>query len=240
MVIGPGILKTVRQLFHRLNAPAIPNQEANDRRRHTAHQENQILHARPFISHFYYLFVRRQCLDAREGNGVTLGWRRAWDGRLEHMDRVRFGRALGYGARHAARSLMKAAEAASASNPAAASKPSASASQARSAPAVGVSERVVQTRRTVVATKTHAKALGRSVWSPLAKFSSVVWLQVTGVFFTLLALFLSQGLWRERNAVRMPMGSHQAISFYVHAIAFAVFTYFAVSNFVRAYLRDRK
>jgi hypothetical protein len=139
---------------------------------------------------------------------------------------------------------MKAADAATAPNPTAAksaAKPTGATSQAgAAAPAARVAERVVQTQRTVLASKTHAKALGRSVWSPLAKFSSVVWLQVTGVFFTLLALFLSQGLWKERGAARSPIGSHAAEMFYLHAVAFAVFAYFAISNFVRAYLRDRR
>jgi hypothetical protein len=154
------------------------------------------------------------------------------------MDRVRFGRALGYGARHAAKTLMKAADAATAPNPAAGSP---AANQVRAAaPAARVAERVVRTRRTVVATKTHAKALGRSVWSPLAKFTSVVWLQVTDVFFTLLALFLSQGLWKERGAALLPVGSHAAEMFYLRAGAFALFAYFAISNFVRAHLRDKR
>jgi hypothetical protein len=162
------------------------------------------------------------------------------------MDRVRFGRALGYGARHAAKSLMQAADAATASNPAAAPKTTAAPSPQQPAnssslpPASRVAERMVETQRTAVRTKTHAKALGRSVWSPLAKFSSVLWLQVTGVFFTLLALFLSQGLWKERGAARLPIGSHAAVMFYLHGLAFAVFAYFAISNFVRAHLRDRR
>lgn len=145
------------------------------------------------------------------------------------MDRVRFGRALGYGARHAAKSLMKAADAAAATNP---SRPGDQPPRAAS--------RVVETWRTVGATKTHARALGKSVWAPVARFSSVVWLQVTGVFFTLLAMFLSQGLWKQRALARQPLGSHAAEMFYIHAAAFAVFAYFAISNFVRAHLRERR
>ena len=151
------------------------------------------------------------------------------------MDRVRFGRALGYGARHAAKSLMKAADAASAPNP------SRAPSRATAQPQVSrVVERVVETQRRVVATKTQAGKLGRSVWSPLAQFSGVLWLQVTGTFFTLLAVFLSQGLWKQRGAVRLPIQSHAAGMFYLQLAAFVVFTYFAVSNFVRAHLRDRR
>jgi hypothetical protein len=82
--------------------------------------------------------------------------------------------------------------------------------------------------------------LRRHIGTPLAKFSSVVWLQVTGTFFALLAAFLSQGLWKERSAAVLPIHSHGAEKFYLHAAAFAIFTYFAASSFVRAYLRQRR
>jgi hypothetical protein len=159
----------------------------------------------------------------------------------EAMDRVRFGRALGYGARHAAKTLLQAADAASTP---AAKRPASGANAERSQPAqpqaARVAERVVQTQRTVAATKQHAGKLGRSVWTPVARFSSVVWLQVTGLFFALIAMFLAQGAWKERAAMHLPLGSHAAAKFYVLAVAFAAFAYFSVSNFVRAYLRERK
>jgi len=144
------------------------------------------------------------------------------------MDRVRFGRALGYGARHAAKTLMKAADAATTPAP------------ARPGTVDRVAEKVVQTQRTVAATKKHAGRLGRSVWTPLARFSSVVWLQVTGLLFALIAMFLAQGAWKERAAWHLPLGSHAATKFYVLAVACVLFTYFCVSNFVRAWLRERR
>ncbi len=150
------------------------------------------------------------------------------------MDRVRFGRALGYGARHAAKTLLQAADAATAETPARA------AAREPVAPVDRVAEKVVQTQRTVAATKQHAGRLGRSVWTPVARFSSVVWLQVTGLFFALIAMFLAQGAWKERAAWHLPLGSHGATKFYVLAVAFAAFAYFSVSNFVRAYLRERR
>ena len=165
------------------------------------------------------------------------------------MDRVRFGRALGYGARHAAKTLLQAADAASTPSPArpagtgSASAPVGGPSPGTQNPgqtqAARVAERVVQTQRTVAATRQHAGKLGRSVWTPVARFSSVVWLQVTGLFFALIAMFLAQGAWKERAAWRLPLESHAATKFYVLAVAFAAFAYFAVSNFVRAYRRDR-
>jgi hypothetical protein len=78
------------------------------------------------------------------------------------------------------------------------------------------------------------------VWTPVARFSSVVWLQVTGLFFALIAMFLAQGAWKERGAWHLPLGAHEATKFYVLAVAFLAFAYFAVSNFVRAYLRERR
>jgi hypothetical protein len=152
------------------------------------------------------------------------------------MDRVRFGRALGYGARHAAKTLMQAADAATTPGPERAARPV-------EAKTDRVAEKVVRTQRTrptVAETKKHAGRLGRSVWTPVARFSSVVWLQVTGLFFALLAVFLGEGAWKERAAWRLPMGSHAATKFWVLVVAFGLFTYFCVSNFVRAWLRERR
>lgn len=159
------------------------------------------------------------------------------DSTLEGMDRVRFGRALGYGARHAAKTLLQAADAATTPGP---TRESAAQVRQPAAPIDRVAAKVAQTQRTVATTKQHAGKLGRSVWTPVARFSSVVWLQVTGLFFGLIAMFLAQGAWKERAAVHLPLGSHAAEKFYVLAVAFAAFSYFAVSNFVRAWLRERK
>lgn len=155
------------------------------------------------------------------------------------MDRVRFGRALGYGARHAAKTLMQAADAASTSAPARSAGP-AGATAERPAQVVHGADRVAQTQKTVVAATKHAGSLGRSVWTPLARFSSVVWLQVTGLFFALIAMFMAQGAWKERGAMKLPLGSHEALKFYALTAAFAAFAYFTISNFVRAYLRERR
>jgi hypothetical protein len=138
------------------------------------------------------------------------------------MDRVRFGRALGYGARHAVKSLMQAADAATSPDPSAGRKG------------------VVQTRQVVQQSAVQAGKLKRSVWSPLAKFSGVLWLQVTGTFFALIATVLGAALWSRRTEFRMPAGSHEAEKFYFLLVVFVAFAYFAVSNFVRAHRRDRK
>jgi hypothetical protein len=106
------------------------------------------------------------------------------------------------------------------------------------------SSRFEQTRQTVAETARQARqaapVLRRSVAAPLTRFSSVLWLEVTGTFFTVFALFLAQGVWRLRGAVRLPPSTHAAQQLYLHVGIFLVFAYFAVSSFVRARQRGRK
>ncbi len=149
------------------------------------------------------------------------------------MDRVRFGRALGYGARHAAKTLLLAADAARA--PSAATPPTAPpVKPAAPSPAPPPA------KPSVVPSAREVKHLGRSLWSPLARFSSVVWLQVTGLLFAMMSLFLLQGVWQQRAALRLPPYSHPAERFYLLGAASLAFAYFAASNFVRAFRRDRR
>jgi uncharacterized membrane protein len=72
------------------------------------------------------------------------------------------------------------------------------------------------------------------LFKPVKRFSSVLWLQVTGTFFALMAATTGIGAWRLRGALHKSMESHEAMKLYVCVFVFAVFTYFAVSSFVRA------
>ncbi|MGA7155886.1 MAG: hypothetical protein WBY53_03520 [Acidobacteriaceae bacterium] len=157
------------------------------------------------------------------------------------MDRVRFGRALGYGARHAAKTLMQAADAATTPGPARPASSAASAPQVQATRPTGriQAARVVETGRTAVAATKHAGKLGKAVWAPLARFSGVVWLQVTGLFFALLAMAMFRGVWNDRAMMHRAFVWDGA-KFWGLAATFLVFAYFTVSNFVRAYLMDRR
>jgi hypothetical protein len=85
------------------------------------------------------------------------------------------------------------------------------------------------------------KAAGRqaksSLVTPFVRFSSVLWLQVSGVFFALIALIMGNAAWRGRAGFHAAINSHAAVKLYVCIAVCAVFTYFTVSSFVRAQRR---
>jgi Ca2+/Na+ antiporter len=86
-------------------------------------------------------------------------------------------------------------------------------------------------RQTIRAAGRQAKS---SLVAPVARFSSVIWLQVTGVFFALVAFTMGSAAWRTRAALHSASGSHDAIKLYAYLAVCALFTYFTVSSFVRA------
>lgn len=165
---------------------------------------------------------------------------------LNGMDRERLGRALGYGARHAVKTLTQAVDAATSPDPRAASAGAASASPVRN-----LGESVVQAHRTaaetlkaVQATKSQvrgaAKQAGKSVLTPVAKFSSVLWLEVTGTFFALMAFAMGEGVYRLRTAFKLASRDPERMKLYGCVALAGLFLYFAVSNFVRAARRGRQ
>jgi hypothetical protein len=151
--------------------------------------------------------------------------------RLGAMDKVRLGRALGYGARHAAKSLLSAADAATSPDP----NPRTKAANAHPV------AQVVETVRQVSQAKAHAKKqVGRAVLGPLKTFSSVIWLQVTGTFFGLFALTMGGAVIRHRDYFRLPIGTEDGRKIYFYVLVFVIFAYFTVSNFVRANRRQKQ
>src|SRR5579875_3034225 len=149
------------------------------------------------------------------------------------MDRVKFGRALGYGARHAARTVAQAVDAAATPAPNARQTPAAS-SNAR--PSTPPPQRSSSARRmpdpaTVRAAGRQAK---KSLVAPVVRFSSVVWLQVTGVFFALVATTMGLAAWRARAALHTAPSSHPFLKLCAYIAVCVLFTYFTVSSFVRA------
>jgi len=160
------------------------------------------------------------------------------------MDRVRFGRALGYGARHAAKTLVSAVDAATTPNPnppGQAAQP-ASTQQGPAQPEHVLRQAVEMTRHVAAAkrqAKTHARGAFAGFWTQLKHSSGVVWLQVTGTFFALFALFMGEGVWKLRADFRSSPATPAAHRLYFYTAVFLVFLYFAVSSFVRARRREK-
>lgn len=170
---------------------------------------------------------------------------------LKRMDKVRLGRALGKGTRAAASTLWEAAEAAAAPDPRPPVQPAPAAS---AAPPAEAAARPQQPAGRTAAVVTRARAVpagtrrvqgaaaqaGRSMLAPVRRVSNVLWLEVTGTFFTLVALFMAQGVWKLRHAFfpgALPADAHKL---WFHVGVFALFTYFALSSFLRARRRGRR
>jgi hypothetical protein len=171
------------------------------------------------------------------------------------MDSVRFGRALGVGARAAAKTLVTAVDAATAPNPSAQGAKPAPRSAATPAPpqvqqpATTSGTRVVQqaARSAVQARQTGqglvrgSRRFGEAVWTPFVKLSGVLGLELAGVFFGLFAFFGAGWAWKLRENWHETATNHDAHArFLVCVLMAAVFTYFLVSSFVRANRRSKR
>lgn len=183
------------------------------------------------------------------------------------MDRVRFGRALGFGTRQAVKTIMTAVDAATADNPTPAappSKPSPTRTAATATPAAPKAADLVGTvfkaaaqahdvhrqAQQQVRSEVHrvaksgvrqgARQFKESAWKPFVRLSGVLWLEVTGVFFGIFALFALAAAVRLRaawHAVPENADAHRRLLGAL--IMLAVFAYFCVSSFVRARRRER-
>jgi hypothetical protein len=189
------------------------------------------------------------------------------------MDSVRFGRALGFGARSAAKALITAVDAATAPNPnaptpsagsprpaeqppqqqrSANSTASASAQPPRAPQPTPTSRPIVENAaRAAAQAQAHArqaskgvaagsKQFGKSVWRPFVKLSGVLWLEITGSFFALIAFFTGESLWVHRADVHAnPLNPTAHEHFLVYLVVTVMFSWFAVSSFLRARRRSR-
>lgn len=177
------------------------------------------------------------------------------------MDSVRFGRALGIGARLAAKTLVTAVDAAAAPNPSApparTSPPSPQPYTPPPAPPLAQSQTAPQTapgrteesaaRRTIPLRKATrgiaqgSRRFGEAAWGPVVKLSGVLWLEFTGVFFGIFALFAAAGAWKLRGNLHRTTVNDSSITHFELALAMAIiFGYFCISSFVRASRRSRR
>ena len=189
---------------------------------------------------------------------------------LASMDSVRFGRALGFGARAAAKTVMTAVDAATSPNPTAAKKtPTASASTSApgSAPAAASSgaadsstaeraqtaensgarmreqaaQAAVQAQQAGRGLKEGGRRFRQAVGGRFVTLSGVLWLELTGVFFGVFAVFAAGGAWKMRGALHATMENHDAhMQFLIAATMALIFGYFCVSSFMKANRRSKR
>jgi hypothetical protein len=81
------------------------------------------------------------------------------------------------------------------------------------------------------AVKREGKKFGQSIWGPFAHASSVLWMEITGLFFGLFGVYFAQNAYELRHAWRV---GAQHERFYLYLVIAAVFIYFTFSSFYRA------
>jgi hypothetical protein len=147
------------------------------------------------------------------------------------MEPKKVGRTLGIGVRVASNMLRERVERAAASSPAT------STSENGPPPASTFKRSAVPMNSRVKNAKRGAKAFGQALLGPFTHAGSVLWLEITGLFFALFALFFVQSIYRVRTAWREGP-EHTHLLLYV-AMAF-IFAWFSVSSFARAYRKSRR
>lgn len=173
------------------------------------------------------------------------------------MDAVRFGRALGIGARQAAKTVVSAVDAATSENPSAKRKSQAATAPAASAasghpttgsaagqPLSAAARLAKPAARAVSQGKQAKQGLRRggsrfreAAWNPVVRLSGVLWLEVMGVFFGIFSLFAAGTVWCLRASWRTPGADHKE---WLWSLAMMLlFGYFCVSSFIRAKRRER-
>ena len=100
VMIGPRLFQAMRKLLHGLHPPRSPRQKASRGGAQAADQPDQTFHSQlPVAS---YGNPPRQTHVMRRARSAS-----ALPDYTERMDRVALGRALGYGTRHAAKTLLR-------------------------------------------------------------------------------------------------------------------------------------
>jgi hypothetical protein len=172
------------------------------------------------------------------------------------MDSARFGRVLGIGTRLAAKTVVAAVDAATAPNPSAKATTSQSGDGVQTTtpppttekakdPGGRLGQKAARTTAQVVQTgrglKQGGKRFGEAVWGPFVKLSGQLWLELTGVFFGIFAVFAASTAWKMRSDMHETATNHDP---HVHLLLTAgmavVFGYFCVTSFVKSSRRGKR
>src|ERR1700684_1291449 len=147
------------------------------------------------------------------------------------MEPKKVGRTLGIGVRVASNMLRERVERAAASSPAN------STTGNRPPMPASTSVRAVPMSRRVATAKRGAKAFGKAFLGPFTHAGGILWLEITGLFFALFAVFFGQSVYRVHTAWRQGPEHSHLLLYGVLAIAFG---WFSVSSFIRAYRKSKR
>jgi hypothetical protein len=86
--------------------------------------------------------------------------------------------------------------------------------------------------------KVGARRFGQALWGPFAHVSSVLWSEITGVFFGLFAFYFARGAFQYRYALAATAADHR--KFLLDLAMTVLFGYFAVSSFYIARKKEKK
>ncbi len=151
------------------------------------------------------------------------------------MEPHRFGRKLGIGVRVASRMAKEhAAKASAASATPAPQATTAPPPQSRSAPPPAPKKNFAEPARRV---GEGTRRFGKAFIGPLAHVSGTLWLEITGLFFALFAVFFGQNAWRARAGM---LHGPEHVRFLVYAAVTLVFAYFCVTSFIKASRRGKR
>jgi hypothetical protein len=144
------------------------------------------------------------------------------------MEPKKVGRTLGIGVRVASNMLRERVERAATAHP-----PPSQAGNGR--PAAAATAIPILNR--VAGVKRGAKAFGQAFLGPFTHAGSVLWLEITGLFFALFALFFAQSVYRLHAAWRQGPEHTHLLLYCALTVAFA---WFSVSSFLRAYRKSKQ
>ena len=152
------------------------------------------------------------------------------------MEPKKVGRALGIGVRVASNMVrQRVAQAAAApATPATATVPRPP--ETAPPPRAPVPAPVPGPSKTATA-KRGAKAFGQAILGPFTHAGSILWLEITGLFFALFALFFVQSIYRVHTDWRQGPEHAHLLLYCVLALGFG---WFSLSSFTRAYRKNRR
>jgi hypothetical protein len=148
------------------------------------------------------------------------------------MEPNRFGRKLGIGVRVASRMVKE--RAAQANNAAASTQQAATPPRPNTPPPPAPKKNYVEPARRV---GEGTRRFGQAFLGPVKHVSATLWLEITGLFFALFALFFGQNAWNTRTSA---LHGPRHAQFLLYAIVSLVFLYFCISSFVKAARRGRR